>query len=461
MNYKVKFKEQFGYFCGDYGGSLINLYIDMWILTFATYVLGIDPKWMAGLFLVARIWDGINDPLIGSLPDRFKIGKSGDRFKPYIRIAMIPLALSCLLIFSDVSAWSQGAKMAWVAALYLIYGMSYTGASMPYGAMASVITDDPESRTKLSRARAIGGMGVGVTFMALIPQLIWNEDHTPKASGYFTLAIIAAAGSLIFYSLLLTLCKENIQLEDGVKAKQKKYSFWHVLKGALTNRPLIGMMIASRGSMFSNQANGSLASYMYREYYHAPKAMSMSSFMSVPVMVFCFIMVPRLSKKFGPRKTILTAVCINIVCSLLLVMFPIANVYVFMFVNTVANIGQTIFIMLTWALVAQCMDYQEYKSNERSDGTLYSIYTFSRKIGTAVASSTVAAMLPLIGFVSGASEQAAAFGPNVRMLAVGLPVLSCLVELLGVGIIYNISPAQSEEIRKTLEVRRAQPETDA
>lgn len=104
MNYKVKFKEQFGYFCGDYGGSLINLYIDMWILTFATYVLGIDPKWMAGLFLVARIWDGINDPLIGSLPDRFKIGKSGDRFKPYIRIAMIPLALSCLLIFSDVSA---------------------------------------------------------------------------------------------------------------------------------------------------------------------------------------------------------------------------------------------------------------------------------------------------------------------------------------------------------------------
>ena len=161
------------------------------------------------------------------------------------------------------------------------------------------------------------------------------------------------------------------------------------------------------------------------------------------------------------RSTILTAVCLNIVCSLLLVMFPIANVYVFMFVNTVANIGQTIFIMLTWALVAQCMDYQEYKSNERSDGTLYSIYTFSRKIGTAVASSTVAAMLPLIGFVSGASEQAAAFGPNVRMLAVGLPVLSCLVELLGVGIIYNITPAQSEEIRKTLEVRRAQPEADA
>ena len=458
MDYKVKFKDQFGYFCGDYGGSLVNLYIDMWILTFATYILGIDAKWMAGLFLFARIWDGINDPLIGSLPDRFKIGKSGDRFKPYIRIAMVPLALSCLLIFSDVSAWSQGAKMAWVSILYLIYGMSYTGASMPYGAMASVMTNDPESRTKLSRARAIGGMGVGVTFMALVPQMIWNADHTPKASGYFTLAVIAAGGALLFYTLLLVLCKERIQLEDGVKASQKKYSFWHVLKGAVTNRPLIGMMIASLGSMFSNQANGSLASYMYREYYHEPKAMSVTSFMSIPVMAFCFVVVPKLSQKFGARKTILGAVCINIVCSILLVMFPIPNVYLFMFVNTVANIGQTIFIILTWARVAQCIDFQENRYNERYHGTQYSIYTFSRKIGTAIASSSVAAMLPLIGFVSGASEQAASFGTNVRMLAVGLPVVSCIVELAGVGLIYNITPEKSEEIRKTLEQRRAQPE---
>ena len=67
-------------------------------------------------------------------------------------------------------------------------------------------------------------------------------------------------------------------------------------------------------------------------------------------------------------------------------------------------------------------------------------------------------MLPLIGFVSGASEQAASFGTNVRMLAVGLPVVSCIVELAGVGLIYNITPEKSEEIRKTLEQRRAQPE---
>ena len=83
---KVSIKEQIGYFCGDFGGSLVNLYISAFYLTFCTYVLGISPAWMAALFLFARIWDAINDPMIGSLPDRFKIGNGSDRFKPWVMI---------------------------------------------------------------------------------------------------------------------------------------------------------------------------------------------------------------------------------------------------------------------------------------------------------------------------------------------------------------------------------------
>ena len=122
-------KDQIGYVFGDLAGSMVNLYIDMYILTFSTYVLGISAKWMAGLFLFSKIWDAINDPLIGSLPDRFTIGKSGDKFKPYIKIFMIPLALSVLMCFADVSSWPSTMKHLWVAAGYLLYGMSYTGTS--------------------------------------------------------------------------------------------------------------------------------------------------------------------------------------------------------------------------------------------------------------------------------------------------------------------------------------------
>ena len=172
-------KDQFAYALGDTGGSFVNLYVDAYFMVFCTYVLGISPYFMGTLFLVSRLWDAINDPLIGSLPDRFKIGKSGDRFKPYIKIFMVPLALSGIFCFTNVSGLSSMWRHVWVSFAYIMYGMCYTGTSMPYGSLASVVTSDPVERTKLSRARSVGGMIVGIA-LALVPQFIWqvNADGT-------------------------------------------------------------------------------------------------------------------------------------------------------------------------------------------------------------------------------------------------------------------------------------------
>ena len=106
--------DQVGYVCGDMAGSFVNLFVDAYFLTFCTYVLGINPAWMATLFLVARLWDAINDPIMGSFPDRWRLGKSGDKFKPWIKLFMIPLALSGILCFSKVS-FTGVALHAWVA----------------------------------------------------------------------------------------------------------------------------------------------------------------------------------------------------------------------------------------------------------------------------------------------------------------------------------------------------------
>ena len=99
-------KDQMGYVFGDMAGSFVNLFVDAYFLTFCTYALGIDAKWMAGLFLVARLWDAVNDPIIGSFPDRWRLGKSGDKFTPWIKLFMIPLALSGVLCFRcSSSTW--------------------------------------------------------------------------------------------------------------------------------------------------------------------------------------------------------------------------------------------------------------------------------------------------------------------------------------------------------------------
>lgn len=454
---KFGIKDQVGYMFGDLGGSMINLYIGAYILTFCTYVLGIDAKWMAALFLFAKVWDAINDPMIGSLPDRFRIGKSGDKFKPYIKIAMFPLALSALMIFADTSSWSSAMKHIWIAVWYIVYGMSYTGTSMPYGAMSSVITKDTVERTKLSRARSLGGTAVGLFFMPIIPMFIWNDDQTANAKAFFIFAVIAAVLSICFYLILLKCTTErysNVETEEEkyeeTKQEEPSYKFFDVVKSACKNRPLLGVMLASLGSCFAANSMMVLSSYVFKEYYHAPKVMSLSTILNIPIMLVCFALVPKLAEKIGKRKLVIIGCCYNAVLSLLLYLFPVQNPYVYLVLSTLANIGQTIFMMLIWAFVTECIDYHEYKTGKRYDGTLYSIYTFSKKVGDSISGSGTTYFLALVGFVSGVQTQAAGVGENIRVLATLLPVVACVIEIVGLGLIYNLDKKKEAEIYKKI-----------
>lgn len=443
---KFGFKDQFGYVFGDLAGSMINLYIDMYVLTFATYVLGINAAWMAGLFLFAKIWDAINDPLIGSLPDRFRIGKSGEKFKPFIKIAMIPLAVSVLMCFANVSTWPMTMKHIWIAVGYLIYGMSYTGTSMPYGAMSSVITRDPIERTKLSRARSLGGTAVGVLFLPLVPMFIWNEDQSANPQAFFILAIVAAVCSIVFYIILLTCTTERYAQEEFVEQKKSEYKFSSVLKDAIKNRPLIGIMIASFGNCIASASMGSMSSYLYKEYYHSPRMMALTSPLSIPVLLVAFPLIPKLAKKFGKRKVIIASAAYNVIFSSILFLVPISNVYVYLVLSTLANLGQTGFMMLIWAFVTDCIDYQEWKTNKRADGTLYSIYTFSKKIGTSLTHSGVTYLLAVVGYVSGVKMQAVGVGDGIRSIVTIMPAIAGVVEIIGMGIIFNLSKNKMETI---------------
>lgn len=444
-------KDQVAYMFGDMGGSFVNLLIDAYFLTFCTYVLGIDPKWMGTLFLAARLWDAINDPIIGSFPDRWQISKSGDKFKPYVKIAMVPLAISALLCFADVSSLPSVLKHAWAAAAYIIYGMSYTGASMPYGSMASVITNDPIERTKLSRARSIGGTIVGFGAIALVPQFAFDKAGNVSASGFFGIAAAFGICSLICYCIMLKGSTERIRQP---KTPGQKFNYMHVLKGVFHNRQMLGVMLASVGSLLYITGNGQLSSYLYKEYYHAPKVLTLVSLVSIPVMIICFPLIPKLSQKFGKRKVVIFSAAYNLIISSILFLVPIPNVYLFLLISTLAVSGQTVFTMLIWAFVTDCVDYQEYQTGERNDGSLYSIYTFSRKIGSTVASTLASFGLAAIGFVSGEAVQSAAFAQNVRMLCTAVPVITCIMELIGIGLIYNLTKERTAEMYRVLNERR-------
>ena len=443
-------KDEIGYVFGDMAGSFVNLFVDAYFLIFCTNVLGISAGWMGTLFLVARLWDAINDPIMGSFPDRWMIGKSGDKFKPWIKIFMIPLALSGVLCFFNVPL--EGIALhAYVAFAYVLYGMSYTGTSMPFGAMASVVSDDPIQRSKLSRARSIGGTIVGIVGLSIVPVVCFDKQSNILPERFTLIAVIFGVLSIISYFVLLNFTQERIRQNSE---KAEKFNYGKVLKATVHNRPLIGVMVATLGSMLFITGSNQVRSYIFKEYYARTDVMSIISLATIPILVICFPLVPKLVAKFGKKATLMAAIVSSTIFSVIPVVMEIKNVYIYSALVVLGTIGQTVFTMLIWALVTDCLDYSEWKFNERSDGSMYSLYTFSRKIGSTIASTGVSFGLAAIGFVSGSNVVQTAEAVNgIYFLVNIIPVVTCILELVGVGLIFNLNKETTERMYAELKAK--------
>ena len=168
---KFGVKDQIGYVCGDMAGSFVNLFVDAYFLTFCTYALGIKASWMEGLFLVARLWDAINDPLIGSLIDsdkrKYKLGK----YKTYILIGALGLVVGGAAVFLPFPKADVVVKSILFIVGYIVWDAAYTVANVPYGTMLNIVTEDAGERAQLS---------------VFIYQVARLERHTAHSEVFFS-----------------------------------------------------------------------------------------------------------------------------------------------------------------------------------------------------------------------------------------------------------------------------------
>ncbi|MBS4216153.1 MULTISPECIES: MFS transporter [Neobacillus] len=451
---KFGVRDQVGYALGDIGGSFVNLYIGGFFLIFCTYVLGVSPYFMGTMFLLGKFFDAICNVVMGTLPDRWKLGKSGDKFLPYINISKWILAASCLLAFANVSSWGSAATHIWVVFIYLFFCVAYTADSIPYGSLASVITNDPVERTKLSRARAIGGMVVGLGFLSFVPMFIYDKAGKVVPEAFFQIAIVFSILSVLAYTGLVKLSTERIRDENG-PGTNSDYQFKDAFMVAIKNRPLIGMMVASIGSLLMINGVSQLAPIVFAERYHMPSAFAINSFISIGITLVLFAIVPKLVVKFNKRNLVIATAFFSLAASLVLTLVTIENVYVFMVLYNLATIGSAVFVMVVWALVTDCIDYAELQTGKHYEGTLYSLYSFARKVGMGLGSAIGSYALGWVGFVSGAKSQSPAVAEGVAKMYTGMPVLAFILILIGVGLIYNLNAKRTNEMYAALKERRA------
>ena len=270
---------------------------------------------------------------------------------------------------------------------------------------------------------------------------------------YIPLAVIFGLCCVVCYFLLCTLTKERVR--EDVQPGQK-FEYGKVLKAAIKNRPLIGVMIATIGSMLVITGSSQTYSYIYKEVYHNTDMIMISTVASMPFMIVVFPLIPKMVKKFGKRNVILATSALSLVFSLIKMFIYIENVVLYTALNIMTLLGQTAFTMLIWALVSDCLDYSEWKTGFRSDGSMYSLYTFSRKIGSTLASYGIAMGLKMVGYVSGSNVvQTESAVKGIYYLCNAIPVICFALCLIGIGLVYNLDKKTTAQMQAELEARKA------
>jgi len=448
--------DKIGYTLGDMGCCCTEQFRSAYLSVFFTLVLQINPLHSAALFLITKIWDAINDPIIGALVDSKKDTGKG-KFIPWIRAFAIPMAVVCVLGFYDTSSWNYNVRLIYAFVSYVVYEIMYTCVNVPYGSLSAVMTDDVNQRTDLSRYRSLGGT-IFMTVAVIAGPLFLYKDNQPVPERFIILAGIFAAVGIVCLMLTSFWCKERVVAESLVKDEKQKFSFADVVtvvKEVISNRALIGCMLASFIGMVGASVVNGLNTYLYRDYFGDVKLSSMSGMLSVLWSAIAFVGIKFTAKKFGKKEWIMGSAAFSVVVYGILHFFPITDGMTFIIVNGICYLGVAGFQVLIWALVNDSIDYHELIHGKRNEGIVYSAYSFVRKCANALSASLANLALFFVGYDVTASVQTEAVTKNIWNWYTILYVGGYALAIAVLYFVYPLTKAKTQEMLDTLAERRA------
>lgn len=462
----IGIKEGIGYMFGDIGNLLVLTFISTFLKVFYTDSLmtafDADKVYndITVLFLIVRLWDAINDPMWGLIVDARKPTKDG-KFRPYIKVVSIPLAVSCILCFLNISKFISNYTilLAFAYITYTAFGMLYTGMNIPYGSLASVITDDPKGRTLLSTFRSIGG-GVGGAMPTLVGQaLIYSKVE--QADGTITsqfsdkraliLVLVFSVASAAMYLICFKTTKERVQSVQEKKKIDIKKTYGSLFKSL----PFITVMIS--GILISGLLQfGSFSQYLYKNYFGDSNLGIFNTLCTYGPMAALILFVPKMVEKYGKKELCVFGLCLSSAAAIFNAVFLPGKVLFFV-MQALIGLGYTFMSITNWAIVMDCIDYHEYMTNEKSESAIYAVYTFARKVGQTIADSGGMQLLKKTGYNEKLKDTITtakgSVGHNIyRMCTIVPAVVYTLILIL--TIIYPLSKKKLIPIQQELRQRR-------
>ena len=446
-------KHWFGYMFGDWGGCMTFALMGSLFTMYCTNALGVDPTLLGTLVIIWTIWDAINDPMMGALMDKAFARKQDKRgkFRPWLLRATPLLCVTAIALWTVPTFCDGIALIVVLFSCKILYEASYTMFNIPMGSLLSAMSTNDSERASLSSARGVGSM-IGNMIPGLAGPVIVGMFGDRESIGYTIAGVSCAIIGFVVCFLHYALTEERTSVGEEVKADDIKFS--DILEVIKKNRPFVALCIHGVCICLMQYAAQTLGMYMYSAVYHDVTYQSISSALSSPFMIGSMIAVPFICKKLGLEKLIRYSLLIGGgICAVLFGLHMTMDVPPLVH-GVVLGIGSgfaMVSIQMQWGLVGEAIDYNEYITGKRTEGSIYGTFNLSRRLGQTIGQGCALYGLAWIGYEGTAAVQSAGTIMGLKVLCVLVPAVFILGSWAAFKFVWNITP----EVRAEMAAKKA------
>ena len=441
----------FGYGCGDAGG-VVGLYMVSGFMTrFLQVNMEVNPALLATIRLVWNIWDAVNDPLMGTIMDIcFSKAKPGaDKFRPWI-LASIPILVVGLISFYVVPPMLGGTAMIVAAFLLkIVFEGGYTMMNIGMGSLIGNMATNDSERAILASARGFGSTFGGAIAGMLIPLLLGkfgmgNDGYAKTAA---ILAVPMAILVFLHYALTEERNKGAAKEKTAEEKEAEKFKITDIFNIITKNRAFLALVLHSICICGVQALAQGATTYLYADVLKNISVQSLGSAMSTATMVIILVSAPIMTKKWDLVAIIRVCLLAGVVSYVGLMAYALTNstlnAILFTVWNSLSGALVQMSVQMQWGLVAESIDYNEYLTGKRNEGTIYGFFSLSRRIGSTIANSASVLIIAAIGYDAAAANAGLDQSPEtirgIKLMVLGFPLIAALGSWSCFTFIWNIN----------------------
>ncbi|MFR0607046.1 glycoside-pentoside-hexuronide (GPH):cation symporter [Limosilactobacillus balticus] len=447
---KLSWQQKFGWATGDFAQNLIYTTISTYLLFFYTNVYGLPAVDAATMFLIVRLIDAINDPIVGTFIDKHttRFGK----YRGYLLYMGLPLAMMAILCFY-VPDFSQLGKLVYAYVTYVGLSIIYTTVNIPYGSLNAAMTRNNKELVSMSSIRMfLANLGsLAVSFGVPVCVKLFSDGYysgdASKTGWFLTMIVYGVVGALVLV-FCFSQSTEHIKMSADTEATVSVGDLFHQLKINGPLRVLAIFFIITFGLM--SVVNSVGAYYMTYNAHNAGLMQWYNLLGTIPAFITVPI-TPWLNRKLGTQVLMQGSLIIIIIGFLIMFLVPATDIFWTFTGRTIEAAGVTLSTGFQWALVPQVITYGEWKTGKRENGIINAIVGFFFKFGMALGGVIPGYVLAAYGFVANHQQTARSlFG--IRMTTTIIPIIVTIFAMI-VFAFYKLTDEKIEKMNNEIQQR--------